>query len=101
LLELDLKRPVYIKNRIRSKYGHLSNDAALSFISKNYSTRWKKVTFVHLSSDCNNPEIIRNMLQKYNFPESLEFEIVDPLANGYGKEACDQNSMSITVPTGA
>ncbi|MDR3274060.1 MAG: MBL fold metallo-hydrolase [Puniceicoccales bacterium] len=101
LLELDLKRPVYIKNRIRSKYGHLSNDAALSFISKNYSTRWKKITFVHLSSDCNNPEIIRNMLRKYNFPKSLEFEIADPLANGCNREACDQNSMSITAPTGA
>jgi phosphoribosyl 1,2-cyclic phosphodiesterase len=64
LLELDRKRLVYIKNRKRTKSGHFSNDAPLSSISKNYSTRWKTATFVHLSSDCNNHEIIRNMLQK-------------------------------------
>jgi hypothetical protein len=39
LLELDLKRPVYIKNRIRGKYGHLSNRAVLSFISQKISKR--------------------------------------------------------------
>jgi phosphoribosyl 1,2-cyclic phosphodiesterase len=78
LLELDLRRPAYIKNRIRGKYGHLSNEAALSFISKNHSPRWKKVIFVHLSGDCNKPEIIHTMLEKYDFPKHLEFEIIDP-----------------------
>ncbi|MDR2436217.1 MAG: MBL fold metallo-hydrolase [Puniceicoccales bacterium] len=79
LLELDLKRPIYIKNRIRGKYGHLSNNAALSFISQNFSKRWKKITFVHLSSDCNTTEIVRGMFQQCNFPKELEFEVIDPL----------------------
>jgi phosphoribosyl 1,2-cyclic phosphodiesterase len=78
LLELDLRRPAYIKNRIRGKYGHLSNEAAMSFISKNYSPRWKKIIFVHLSGDCNKPEVIHSMLGKYDFPKNLRFEIIDP-----------------------
>jgi phosphoribosyl 1,2-cyclic phosphodiesterase len=81
LLELDLKRPVYIKNRIRGKYGHLSNNAALSFILQNFSKRWKKITFVHLSSDCNTTEIVRDMFRQCNFPKELEFEVIDPLKN--------------------
>ncbi|MDR2721022.1 MAG: MBL fold metallo-hydrolase [Puniceicoccales bacterium] len=82
LLELDLKRPIYIKNRIRGKYGHLSNNAALSFISQNFSKRWKKITFVHLSGDCNTTEIVHGMLRKCDFPKKLEFEVIDPSGNG-------------------
>jgi phosphoribosyl 1,2-cyclic phosphodiesterase len=81
LLELDLKRPEHIKDRIRGRYGHLSNDAALSFVLQNFSKRWKKITFVHLSCDCNTPEIVRGMIQKCEFPEELEFEIIDPLGS--------------------
>ncbi|MDR1255781.1 MAG: MBL fold metallo-hydrolase [Puniceicoccales bacterium] len=98
LLEFDPKRPGYIKDRIRGRYGHLSNEAALSFVSKNYSPRWKKIIFVHLSSDCNKPEIIRKMLQKYNFPDNLTFEVADsPVTESY---QC-QNSTPMAAPTGA
>jgi phosphoribosyl 1,2-cyclic phosphodiesterase len=101
LLEFDPKRPIYIKNRIRGKFGHLSNDAALSFISQNYSTRWKKITFVHLSSDCNNPEIVHRMTQKCKLLRNLEFEVADPLPIRCGQETCNQKSTLITAPTGA
>jgi phosphoribosyl 1,2-cyclic phosphodiesterase len=105
LLELDAKRPNYIKTRIRGKYGHLSNEAALSFISQNQSPRWKKVIFAHLSSDCNRPEIIRSMIQKYNFSKNLEFEVIAPAEKINSKiSLCanlDQIPRSMVAPTGA
>ncbi|MDR1433171.1 MAG: MBL fold metallo-hydrolase [Puniceicoccales bacterium] len=62
LLTIDRKRPPYIKARIRGRYGHLPNEAAINFIKTSKSHRWKKVVFAHVSADCNNESSIRKLL---------------------------------------
>jgi phosphoribosyl 1,2-cyclic phosphodiesterase len=72
LLALDRKRPPYIKARIRSRYGHLSNEAAVNFIKSSGSNQWKKIVFAHVSADCNSESSIKELLEKSDMPN---FEI--------------------------
>jgi phosphoribosyl 1,2-cyclic phosphodiesterase len=72
LLTIDKKRPPYIKERIRSRLGHLANEAAVNFIKKNKSGQWKKVVFAHVSADCNAESSIRKLLGDVS---ELPFEI--------------------------
>ncbi|MDR1402027.1 MAG: MBL fold metallo-hydrolase [Puniceicoccales bacterium] len=62
LLTLDTKRPPYIKARIRSRYGHLSNEAAINFIKNSSGNQWKKIVFAHVSADCNSESSIKKLL---------------------------------------
>lgn len=58
-----------LKERIRSDFGHLSNDQALDFIYNNInidSVDW--ILFSHLSEKTNSPDILMNKV-KYKFPE--------------------------------
>jgi phosphoribosyl 1,2-cyclic phosphodiesterase len=72
LLTIDKKRPPFIKARIRSRYGHLPNEAAINFIKNNKANRWKKVILAHVSADCNNEASIRKLLTT---AEELNFEV--------------------------
>jgi phosphoribosyl 1,2-cyclic phosphodiesterase len=72
LLEIDAKRPYYIKDRIRSRLGHLSNEAAVNFIKNNRPNQWKKVILAHVSSDCNSETCIRKLLGDVN---GFNFEV--------------------------
>ena len=72
LLTVDKKRPPYIKARIRSRYGHLPNEAAINFIKKNKFPRWKKVVFAHVSADCNDEARIKKLLGEVG---ELSFEV--------------------------
>lgn len=80
MLEIDTKRPIYIKNRIRGKYGHLSNDSAASFLATHNTLNWRTVLLAHLSHDCNSVPAIRSLLSKYNLPKTFNIEVVDPNA---------------------
>jgi phosphoribosyl 1,2-cyclic phosphodiesterase len=72
LLTTDTKRPPFIKARIRSRYGHLPNEAAINFISKNKVNQWKKVILAHVSTDCNSESAIRRLLAQGG---ELKFEV--------------------------
>jgi phosphoribosyl 1,2-cyclic phosphodiesterase len=72
MLAADTKRPYYIKDRIRGRYGHLSNEAAINFLAENNRGCWKKVIFAHVSADCNDEVCIRKLL---GVTEALNFEI--------------------------
>ncbi|MDR2807215.1 MAG: MBL fold metallo-hydrolase [Puniceicoccales bacterium] len=61
LLESD-RRPQAIKNRIRGRYGHLSNESAFNLITNADRPQWQKIFLAHLSRDCNHPEIITALL---------------------------------------
>jgi phosphoribosyl 1,2-cyclic phosphodiesterase len=50
-------RPVFLKNRILSKVGHLSNRSSGRFLAKVYTISLEEVVLVHLSQDCNTPEL--------------------------------------------
>lgn len=57
LLQEDTKRPWSIKQRIMSRHGHLSNDAAAEVLEQVASDSLRHVYCGHLSRDCNTPEL--------------------------------------------
>lgn len=68
LLQDDTKRPWSIKQRILSRHGHLSNDAAADVLEQIVHADLKQLYLGHLSRDCNRPELahktITNRLEK-------------------------------------
>lgn len=68
LLQDDLKRPWSTKQRILSRHGHLSNDAAASVAEQIISGTLARIYLGHLSRDCNRPELahaaVGNRLQR-------------------------------------
>src|SRR5205823_10219231 len=68
LLQADTKRPWSIKQRILSRHGHLSNDAAAGLVERIVSAELRHLYLGHLSRDCNQPEraidAVRARLQK-------------------------------------
>lgn len=57
LLQNDTHRPWAIKQRIMSRHGHLSNTAAAEVLAELLGNRLRRSILVHLSRDCNSPEL--------------------------------------------
>jgi phosphoribosyl 1,2-cyclic phosphodiesterase len=57
LLQEDAGRPWALKQRIMSRHGHLSNDAAATLASDVACDKLCHVFLAHLSRDCNRPEL--------------------------------------------
>ena len=51
--------PWSVKQRVMSRVGHLSNDAAAGFLEKNYDGQATYVVLAHLSESNNLPELAR------------------------------------------
>jgi phosphoribosyl 1,2-cyclic phosphodiesterase len=68
LLQNDPHRPWPVKQRIQSRHGHLSNDAAATVIEQLLPGKIVRVVLGHLSRDCNTPELaletVRVLLEK-------------------------------------
>jgi phosphoribosyl 1,2-cyclic phosphodiesterase len=68
LLQNDSHRPWPVKQRIQSRHGHLSNNAAATVIEELLPGKIVRVVLGHLSRDCNTPELalqtVRNVLNK-------------------------------------
>jgi phosphoribosyl 1,2-cyclic phosphodiesterase len=68
LLQNDTHRPWPVKQRIQSRHGHLSNNAAATVIEELLPGKIDRVVLGHLSRDCNTPELamktIRDALNK-------------------------------------
>ena len=62
LLQEDTRRPWSIKQRIVSRHGHLSNEAAAGVLDKVLTADLKTVFMAHLSRDCNRPELAHQAL---------------------------------------
>jgi phosphoribosyl 1,2-cyclic phosphodiesterase len=62
LLQEDQKRPWSVKQRILSRHGHLSNEAAADAAEAVMSARLKHLYLGHLSRDCNRPELAREVV---------------------------------------
>ena len=60
LLQEDTARPWALKQRIMSRHGHLSNEAAATLAGELASDRLRHVLLAHLSRDCNRPELARD-----------------------------------------
>ena len=57
LLQLDVKRPWSVKQRILSRHGHLSNRAAAQLVADIAGDALRTVILGHLSRECNNPDL--------------------------------------------
>jgi phosphoribosyl 1,2-cyclic phosphodiesterase len=57
LLQDDTRRPWSVKQRILSRHGHLSNEAAADVAAAVVSPDLRRLYLGHLSKDCNRPEL--------------------------------------------
>lgn len=57
LLQQDTRRPWSVKQRILSRHGHLSNEAASAVAEEIASAGLRHIYLGHLSRDCNRPEL--------------------------------------------
>lgn len=73
---LDSKKyPHYIKMRIHSDIGHLSNDQAFDYINKLVGNNTKEVILAHVSENNNSEQIIENMYQNLAQEKKVKFSI--------------------------
>ncbi len=67
LLQEDTKRPWSVKQRILSRHGHLSNEAAAKAVAEIVGPDLRHLYLGHLSRDCNRPDLaettVKNQLQ--------------------------------------
>jgi phosphoribosyl 1,2-cyclic phosphodiesterase len=56
-LQADPKRPWSVKQRILSRHGHLSNEAAAALVADIAGENLQRVILGHLSRDCNSPAL--------------------------------------------
>lgn len=79
LLEKDRYRPFSVKQRIKGRHGHLSNQEALDFLNTVQQPNWQHVYLAHLSKDCNDVSLVEDFFaagrsKHHDYP----FTIVDP-----------------------
>ena len=59
MLEKDEKRPWSLKQRIRGRHGHLSNQSTYELLESMENTCWRKVFLMHRSKDCSGVNLVR------------------------------------------
>ena len=71
--------PQYLKNRILSNNGHLSNTDCATALSENMTERLKYVWLCHLSEENNHPELARKtvecVLRQYGIVAGKDFQL--------------------------
>ena len=65
LLQNDTRRPWSVKQRIMSRHGHLSNDAAAAVVVELLGARLRRAVLGHLSRDCNSPELALSAVHRH------------------------------------
>ena len=77
MLTNGTKYPFYLKQRIRSPKGHLSNDDTLRYLKDLIGPKTKFIALAHLSEENNTPEIVKEKFKdleskkKYKKGENL------------------------------
>ena len=64
LLQEDTRRPWSVKQRILSRHGHLSNEAAGNVATEIVTSELQHIYLGHLSGDCNRPALAHSTVQK-------------------------------------
>ena len=64
MLQNDPRRPWSLKQRILSRHGHLSNEAAADALQEIVSAELRHLYLAHLSRDCNRPEIAHRVMSE-------------------------------------
>ena len=80
MLDEDTKRPWSLKQRIRGRHGHLSNQKTYELLESCTDSNWDKVFLMHLSKDCNDVETVRAQFGKLpGQGNRFDTFIVDPI----------------------
>ena len=58
--------PYFLKQRVISDRGHLSNMQTSKYLKKVIGSKTKKILFIHLSEKNNTPELVLETFNKYN-----------------------------------
>ena len=77
LLQDDSRRPWAVKQRISSRHGHLSNDAAAEVVAHCAERNLKRVVLGHLSRDCNRAELARQAVASRLQGGGIEVDVVE------------------------
>jgi phosphoribosyl 1,2-cyclic phosphodiesterase len=64
MLQDDVRRPWSLKQRILSRHGHLSNDAAAEVAQEIVTAELRQLYLGHLSRDCNTPELAHRVVSE-------------------------------------
>ncbi len=64
MLQDDPRRPWSLKQRILSRHGHLSNDAAAQAAEQIVSAGLRHMYLAHLSADCNRPDLAHRVVSQ-------------------------------------
>jgi phosphoribosyl 1,2-cyclic phosphodiesterase len=84
LLQNDQKRPWSVKQRILSRHGHLSNQAAANLIAEIASPDLHHVLLAHLSEDCNAPALATGtILEKLQATGNNHTQVHCPGSEGF------------------
>ncbi len=86
LLEKDSKRPWSLKQRIRSRHGHLSNTETLAALKKIQNPRWQRIFLSHLSRECNDAHLVEDTFGP--FCESLKRKVELSVLSVFGGPVC-------------
>lgn len=78
LLHADTKRPWSVKQRIMSRHGHLSNEAAAAVVAQllDGGAKLKRTVLGHLSRDCNRPDLAIGTVRRLGGDGAAELEII-------------------------
>lgn len=83
LLQRDPRRPWSVKQRIASRHGHLSNEAARDLLASIDRPAWRHVCLAHLSRECNSLDAVRASFANFLQPDCrFALSIVAPDARG-------------------
>ena len=79
MLEEDQRRPWSLKQRIRGRHGHLSNQSTFDLLNSMEGSRWEKIFLMHLSKDCNDVELVKDRFSSLNGQgDRFSTYVVDP-----------------------
>ncbi len=80
MLEKDSKRPWSLKQRIRSRHGHLSNADTLAALRAVERPRWQRIFFSHLSRECNAASLVEDTFGPFceSLSHSVRMSVVSP-----------------------
>ncbi len=77
LLQNDTRRPWATKQRIMSRHGHLSNDAAAGVVAGMLGGNIRRTVLGHLSRDCNSAELAGGAVRQRLAAEGVAPESVE------------------------
>lgn len=81
-LLMNSSRPLWLKGRIMSDKGHLSNEQCFYYLNNIVGNNTKSIMLAHISEDCNNIDLINNKILEYHEQnnDNLDFIITNQYA---------------------